>query len=217
MPQKEEQFQNDVILIADDHEIFRAGLADVLRISLGAKRVIAEGRFDDALKRLDDKELTLAIFDLDMPGLDGAHDLARVRRRRPDIRVVVLSGSSDRQDILAALEAGVHGFLVKNQRTEDLIRKLRHVLSGEIYVPPVLAQLPPEKEIVQVESDVPHLLTGGQRQVLELIAEGLSNKEMADRLQLSQGTIKMHIAATFRAIGASNHAQAVSIGRELLA
>ena len=217
MPQKIELGQRDIVLIADDHEIFRAGLAEVLRTELGAKRVIGAGCFEDALAQLNDAELTLAIFDLGMPGLESVRDLVQVRRRRPDIRVVVLSGSTDREDILAALEAGVHGYLVKNQRTDELVGRLKHVLSGEIYVPPILALLPP---VVLTAADQPgkavHPLTSRQRQVLELIAEGLSNKEIADRLSLSEGTVKMHVAATFRAIGASNRAQAVAIGNEYL-
>ncbi len=132
------------ILIADDHEVVRQCLGYVLRRELAAEQVIEAATFDEALERLADRSIFLAIFDLGMPGLEGPGDLAKVRRLRPDMRVVVLSGSESRGDVLAALEPGVRGYLVKNARTEILVKRIRPVLDGEIYVPPVVAELPRE-------------------------------------------------------------------------
>src|SRR5918999_1132731 len=130
------------ILIADDHEVFRFGLSQLLRQELGAERILEAERFEEALGHLRDAALRLVIIDLGMPGLSSPDQLATIRTQRPDVLVVVISGSDAREDILAALAAGVHGYIVKSQRTTALIDKLRYVLGGEIYVPPSLADRP---------------------------------------------------------------------------
>lgn len=210
----------EAILIADDHEVFRFGLASLLRHSLGVGSIVEAERFEDALARLEDARVGLAIFDLGMPGLAGAKDLAEVRMRRPDVKVVVLSASDAREDILEALEAGVHGYLVKSDRTETLVERLRYVLSGEIYVPPALAERParlPEKPEARRAGVLPiETLSDRQRQVLRGLVEGMSNKEIARSLALSEGTVKMHLAALFRTLGASNRAHAAALGKQML-
>ena len=210
----------DTVLIADDHEVFRFGLASLLRHSLGVTSVVEAETFADALARLDDPRVSLAIFDLGMPGLTGPKDLAEVRVRRPEVRVVVLSASEARGDILEALEAGVHGYIVKSERTDSLIERLRYVLSGEIYVPPALADRPsrpPEKVEIRKPGALPlETLSDRQRQVLKGLVEGMSNKEIARSLALSEGTVKMHLAALFRALGASNRAHAAALGKQML-
>jgi DNA-binding NarL/FixJ family response regulator len=210
----------DTVLIADDHEVFRFGLASLLRHSLGVAAVLEAETFEEALARLGDPRVKLAIFDLGMPGLSGPRNLAEVRARRPDVRVVVLSASDAREDILAALEAGVHGYVVKSERTDPLIERLRYVLSGEIYVPPALAERPSrplEKAEARKQGALPlDTLSDRQLQVLRGLVEGMSNKEIARSLALSEGTVKMHLAALFRALGASNRAHAAALGKQML-
>ena len=134
--------------------------------------------------------------------------------------MVVLSASDAREDILEALEAGVHGYIVKSERTDPLIERLRYVLSGEIYVPPALAERPAhpvEKVEVRKPGALPiETLSDRQRQVLKGVVEGMSNKEIARSLALSEGTVKMHLAALFRALGASNRAHAAALGKQML-
>lgn len=203
------------ILIADDHEVFRFGLAEVLRVAMGASRVISVGTFQAALDALSDPELALAICDLRIPGLDDPHLLAQIRHRRPDLRVIVLSGSPHREDILAALEAGVHGYIVKNECTQKLVERIQSIMSGEIYVPPSIAELNSGGHRQQVPREQSHGLTERQLQVLALIAQGHSNKAIAKKLSIAESTVKMHIAATFRAIGAKNRTQAAAIYKKL--
>lgn len=208
------------VLIADDHEVFRFGLAQLLRRSMGVKKVIEAESFAEALKQLDDPDLTLAIFDLGMPGITGPHDLTLVRQRRPGVRVVVLTASESRNDILGSLEAGVHGFIIKSERTDALIARLRYVASGEIYVPPILAESPGAVEPAATGADEleqgEQTLSDRQKDVLRGLVKGLSNKEIARELGLSEGTVKMHIAALFRALGAANRAHAAALGKHLL-
>jgi DNA-binding NarL/FixJ family response regulator len=208
------------ILIADDHEVFRFGLAQLLRQALGAERILEAERFEQALEHLQDEDLRLAIIDLGMPGLANPDQLATIRTQRPDVHVVVISGSDSREDILAALAAGVHGYIVKSQRIQALIDKLRYVLGGEIYVPPSLAERPSPLAAQPTRQAVSRPMTGTlserRRQVLKGLVEGLSNKEIARQLGISEGTVKMHIAALFRLLGATNRTHAVALGKPLL-
>jgi DNA-binding NarL/FixJ family response regulator len=132
----------------------------------------------------------------------------------------VLSGSDDREDILGSLSAGAHGYIVKSDNTDQLIGRLRYILSGEIYVPPVLADL----SLLAAEAAEPNpetqflqkTLSSRQRQVLKGLVEGKSNKQIAKALNISGGTVKNHLVALFRVLGATNRAHAVALGKQLI-
>lgn len=207
------------ILIADDHPLVRAGLAQLLRRCMSPRKIVEAKRFEDVIAHLEASDVALAIVDLGMPGLNRAADLRRIREVSPGTRAVVLSGSTSRADILEALKAGMHGYIVKSQASDELIAKLRHVLSGEVYVPPSLADLTPEA--TPAETHHPTFksqpqLTDRQRQVLTCVVDGKANKEIAQELDIAEGTVKMHLASLFRALGATNRAHAVALGRRHL-
>src|SRR5262245_47967776 len=103
------------VLIADDHQVFRIGLAQLLRRHLKITRLLEAGSFAEAMEHLHNKDVTLAIVDLRMPGLLAPQGIAQMRLLRPEAQIVVLSASDCREDILAALSAGVHGYIVKSQ------------------------------------------------------------------------------------------------------
>jgi DNA-binding NarL/FixJ family response regulator len=214
-----DDFQGTV-LIADDHEVFRIGLVQLLRRSLKVRSFLEAECFAQAIEHLKQKDVTLAIVDLRMPGLSDPKDIARMRLLRPDAQIVVLSASDSRKDILEALSAGVHGYIVKSQHTEQLIDKLRYILSGEIYVPPVLAEWTPEliegMEQTRAVEPVQKCLSSRQREVLKGLVEGKSNKEIAQALNVAEGTVKMHLAALFRVLGATNRAHAAALGQQLI-
>jgi DNA-binding NarL/FixJ family response regulator len=208
------------VLIADDHAVFRMGLVQLLRAGLNVKRFLEAECFAEAAAHLQERDVTLAIIDLGMRDLSTPKDIARLRLLRPDVRVVVVSGSDRRQDILDALAAGVHGYIIKTQPNDQLLEKLRYVLSGEVYVPAILAELLPERAGGQrTDCDLQlagRALSDRQRQVLNGLVEGKSNKEIAQELHVAEGTVKMHLAALFRALGATNRAHAAAIGRQLI-
>lgn len=213
------EFQGTV-LIADDHEVVRLGLVQLLRRSLRARKILQAVSFEEVVAHLEAADVALAIIDLGMPGLTGADDLRRVRDVCPNARFVVLSGSTSRTDILDALAAGMHGYVVKSQTSEELIDKLRYVLSGEIYVPPLLADLALEPEPRSGPQGSARLsaqdLSNRQLQVLKGIVEGKSNKEIAQDLAIAEGTVKMHLANLFRVLGATNRAHAAALGKQLV-
>lgn len=209
------------VLVVDDHAVTRLGLIALLKAEFGVHKAHEAAGLDEALVLLENFSINLAIFDLGMPDLLHASELARVRRLRPGVRLVVLSGSHARHDILAALDAGVHGYIVKSARPEILIEKLRYVMSGEIYVPPGLADLPVAPDLSNVSASVatqgvPCRLSERQLQVLNGLVLGHSNKQIARALKLAEGTVKMHIGALFRALGATNRAHAAALGKRLL-
>lgn len=214
-----------IALVADDHELFRIALSSLLTRRLAFDAVIEAASFDEALERLaETPEVALALFDLGMPGMAGAASLATVRACFPSVRAVVVSGSTRRADILRALEAGVHGYIAKEASAEVLARGLETVVAGQIYVPPFLADLAPDEapppEAVATETPPAPgeaALTPRQREILAFVVKGASNKEIARALRLGEGTVKVHVAALFRALGVHNRSSAAVAGTRILA
>ena len=205
--------EREAILVADDHAVYRYGLALLLKDTLKPLRVIEADNFDTALQMLDGTpDIRLAIFDLAMPGLAGPHQLEQVRRKRPEILVVVLTAYNSRDHVLAAIAAGVHGYIVKSHATDALIASLRRVLAGEISVPPLVAELPPQ---ALAKKPGTSQLSERQQQVLCALIAGKSNKQIADELKVSEGTVKVHIAALMRLLGATNRTHAAALGKQL--
>ncbi|WP_034854444.1 response regulator [Sinorhizobium sojae] len=217
-----------IALIADDDEFFRIALSAILKNQLGFAEVVETGSLDEAIERLADRDdCSVALFDLTMPGMESAASLGAVREVRPDIKVAVVSASSRRSDILTALGAGIHGYVPKSLGAQELAAALRVILNGAIYVPPSLAGQPtgPAKPEPAAPSTAPmetpqkramEFLTPRQREVLFLLVDGLSNKEIARKLRLGEGTVKIHMAALFRSLRVRNRQEAAAAGARLL-
>ena len=216
-----------VALVADDDEFFRMAISSILADRLEVAEVIEVGSLDDALERLGERsDITMALFDLAMPGMQGPANLGAVRETFPDILVAVVSNSRRRQDILTALEAGVHGYVPKGMGVEDLTQALRAILDGTIYVPLLLSKVSPSDpdngggQFPEVDRraapEILARLTPRQRDVLELLVKGQSNKEIARTLDLGEGTVKIHLAALFRNLAVRNRATAAVAGAKLL-
>jgi DNA-binding NarL/FixJ family response regulator len=212
-----------VALIADPDQYFRLALETILTAKLGFSTVLQTASLDEALDQLlKQPEASLSLFELNMPGILSAASLTAVRECFPGARVVVVSTSVRRQDILMALDAGVHGYIPKNVSPGELTTALRMVIDGTIYVPPSVAStasLAVEGQVLATKpqkSSPSDTLTLRQREVLELLMEGKSNKEIARTLNLGEGTVKIHMAALFRAFGVNTRAAAAAAGMQLL-
>lgn len=218
-----EQQQAPTGLIADDDEFFRMAVSAIMLRKLGFARVVETASFDEAVERLEQEErVSLAVFDLSMPGLDSPAALRTIRESFPVEKLAVVSASRDRNDILQSLEAGAHGFVSKSQGAHELQSALQQIMAGTLYVSPVLAELAPGMREPQPDHsplrhgpDLPRL-TPRQRDVLAMLVEGRSNKEIARGLDLGPGTVKVHMAALFRTLGVGNRAAAAVAGAELL-
>ncbi|WP_439574712.1 response regulator [Phreatobacter sp.] len=210
-----------IAIVADDHGLYRMGLALTLRDRLGFDVVEEAASLDEALALLGETDdVALALFDLSMPGMRGAASLAAVRECHPGLPIAVVSGSDARGDVLEALAAGVNGYVPKHLRDDDLVAALRSIMEGAIFVPPTLASAAARSRDEPARPpEAPDLarFTPRQRDVLDLLMQGHSNKEIARALDLGHGTVKIHLAALFRHLGVNNRAAAVAVAAPLLA
>jgi len=211
MPETKSQ-NHRACLIADDHGVFRRGLATLVRDSLDISLILEAEDMPGALGYMSDDRLVLAVIDLRMPGVSGPNDIGQIREVRPDLPLAVVSGSDDRNDMLACLAAGVHGYILKSAEDNEIVEALNQIMGGQIYAPPELA----ESSSSSREESVPKAtLTPRQRDVLDLMVGGKTNKEIARELDLSESTVKIHVAALFRALGVRNRVEAVKAAAEL--
>ncbi|WP_407523114.1 LuxR C-terminal-related transcriptional regulator [Methylobacterium oryzisoli] len=208
-------------VVADDDPFFRIALASILTEHLGVPEIHQVGSLDEALEALAEKpDIRFALFDLDMPGMESPASLSAVRECFPEVLTVVVSGSTEREDVFLALRAGVHGFVPKGSNVESLIQALRMVFDGFVYVPAFVTRTPgggpPEAATPtawrEAAADPTAALTPRQRQVLDLIVAGQSNKEIARSLSLGEGTVKIHVAALLKALGVPNRSAAAAWG-----
>lgn len=213
--------RTDKAVIADDDPFFRIALASILTEHLGMSEVYPVGSLDEALEALAEKpDVRVALFDLAMPGMERPASLSAVRECFPEVLTVVVSGSTEREDVFAALRAGVHGFVPKGSSVESLIQSLQMVFDGFVYVPAFVTRvLEPDSPrskmptvLRETANDATASLTPRQRQVLDLIVAGQSNKEIARSLTLGEGTVKIHVAALLKALGVSNRSAAAAWG-----
>ena len=216
--------QKKIALIADDDEFFRMALATILTSKLKFAEVVQAASLDEGVEKLSARDdISLALFDLAMPGMESPANLRAVRDCFETLRVAVVSSSKNRQDILSALEAGVHGYVPKGLGVADLAHSLQLIVDGVIYVPPSIADLPAQEQPApsrDVAAAPPNAalatLTPRQRGVLELLVQGKSNKAIARDLDLGEGTVKVHMAALFRSLGVRTRTAAAVAGGRLL-
>ena len=198
-------------LIADDHELFRSGLKQLLIDSLGATEVREAETLDQAIDMLTSEGAgDLVLVDLRMPGMSGAEDLAALRDGFPDAKIAVVSAWEERAEIFAALSAGVHGYIPKSLPSQEIAAALRGVLDGRIFVPAAIGKrgAAPAYE-PPVFSATNEKLTLRQKEVLNELLKGQSSKEIARTLGIAEGTVKIHLAAIYRALGVRTRAEAI--------
>ena len=180
---------------------------------------------DEAVEKLSARsDISLALFDLAMPGMESPANLRAVRDCFETLRVAVVSSSKNRRDVLSALEAGVHGYVPKGLGVAELAQALQLIVDGVIYVPPSIANLPSaaqeqpaaSREAASPPKSALAILTPRQRGVLALLVEGKSNKAIARDLELGEGTVKVHMAALFRSLGVRTRTAAAVAGGRLL-
>ncbi|HOI32996.1 MAG: response regulator transcription factor [Bacteroidales bacterium] len=180
------------IIIVDDHEIFRGGLRMVIN-KLGYARVVGEaGDGLEFLKLIEDVETDLVLMDIEMPNMNGIEATKAAMERKPELKIIALTMFKEDAYIQSMMEAGVKGFLIKNISKEVLDRALQAVYNGKTYYSEELwdyfTKAVSKEEKPQEEINI----TPRELEVLELLAEGLSNKEIADRMFVSERTIVGH-------------------------
>lgn len=190
-------------LIIDDHPLYREGLISALRGRLGDVTVSGADSAEDGLAVLDkNPDIELVLIDLRLPGMDGFAALGLYGERFPAVARVVVSGDDDPTLVQRAFAAGASGFIPKSLAVDDVATAIRRVMQGELFVPP--AQEEKTKPAGAAKS-----LTLRQIEVLRLLGEGYTNKEIARSLDITERTAKAHLAAIFEALNAENRTQAV--------
>jgi DNA-binding NarL/FixJ family response regulator len=195
------------ILLADDHVLVRDALKSYIERLAEDATVFAASSFPEALA-IAQREfgLDLVILDLRMPGMNGLEGLVRMREVMPRTPVVIMSGLARPQDIADAMAAGAAGFFPKTLNGTALVAAVRLVLAGERFMPS--ADHAGNGGETQLEDEATSSLTVREREVLDLLTKGLSNKEIARRLELQEVTIKLHVRGICRKLGAKNRTQA---------
>lgn len=203
------------ILIADDHTLFRRGLISLLDES-GEFQVVGEASSGPEAVRLAlERHPDVVLMDVHMPGGGGAAAVAQLRELLPNLPVIMLSVSDKDADLLDAIRAGARGYLLKNAESEELFDALRQVASGQVVLSPALAGVL-FRHIAQDASALakPEMpLSLRELEILRLVATGLTNREIAARLYLSENTVKTHLARILEKLNATSRSQAVEIAR----
>ena len=213
------------VLIADDQRVVRDGLSMLVGLIDGVDVVGSASDGAEAVRLAEAHRPDVVMMDLRMPGVDGIAATADLRQRLPDVRVLVLTTYADEDTVLPALRAGALGYLTKDASAEQIEAAIRAVHAGQTHLDPaVQAQLvatvtsEPGGAVAGAGAEVgaggagqalPCGLTSREAEVLTLLASGLSNAEIAQRLNLSNATVKTHINRIFAKTGARDRAQAV--------
>ncbi|HCB50760.1 MAG TPA: DNA-binding response regulator, partial [Chloroflexi bacterium] len=197
--------ENIRILIADDHPIVRQGLSDLL-IPRNGMTVVGEaenGR--QAVEMAQQLKPDLILMDMIMPELNGAEATALIRDTDPGARILILTSFGNEDILEEALQAGAQGFLLKDSQPDDLLQAVRTVYQGQLILPPhlVLKLIKKPGPKVELEAD----LTDREREVMFAVEQGMSNKEIAEQLNISINTVRSHISNMLKKLNFTNRTQ----------
>jgi two-component system NarL family response regulator len=198
------------VLIVDDHPIVREGVSTVLERERDIEVVGMAGTIDEGLQLVASRHPDVVLLDLKLPGAEAGDSVAAFVRQSGSIIVFTAYDADD--DVFRAIRDGARGYLLKGSAAADIVDAIRQVHAGNSYLSPRVA--------AKLVSDVAHprarggLLSARERGVLRLVAAGLSNRQIAETLSLSERTIKFHVTAILNKLGADNRAQAVALAAE---
>lgn len=201
------------ILIADDHALFRDELSSRLEKINPDVVLMQASSFSQALKILEKEvDLDMIIVDLDMPDMQWEEGIKILKQKSDEINIVVISASEDMRQIRKILQSGIKGYIPKRLESQTMHNALKLIVEGGIYIPPALVENNSEFSNNNRRSKT---LTNRQSQVLDLIAEGKSNKQIAYEMGVSEATVKLHINALLRSLKVNNRTQAVVTAQKM--
>ncbi|MFY0407778.1 response regulator [Solicola sp. PLA-1-18] len=200
------------VLLADDHQLVRAGLAALVDAAPDLEVVAQAANGQEAVDLAATTGPDVVLMDLSMPVMDGVEATRRMTAAQPGVRVVVLTSFSDQARVSAALESGAVGYLLKDCEPHELIAAVRNAAAGHAPIDPrVASALLPRRRPAPGEA-----MSGREREVLLLIAQGLANKQIARRLGITERTVKAHAGNVFRHIGVADRTSAALWARDHL-
>ena len=192
------------ITIIDDHAMFRAGLRMLINANMPELMVSEAGSLSEATQK-GAPSPDVVLLDIQLPGLNGMEGIALLQRRWPEVPVVMLSSQDDPDTAVEAVSRGASCFVSKAETAERIVQTLARLLNGETLSPPTEERVDPSSL----------RLTPRQCEVLELLCQGLSNKLIARRLEVSENTVRWHVQAILEALGVSSRAEAAFAARTL--
>ncbi len=205
------------VFLLDDHEIVRRGIADLLDAEVGIEVVGEAGSAAEALRRIPATRPDVAILDARLPDGSGIDVCRDIRSSHPEVRCVILTSYDDNDAVFAAVMAGASGYLLKQIRGTSLVDAIRQVAAGGSLLDPVATA----RLLARLRDEAPHdprlaSLTEREREILGLIAEGMTNREIGTRLFLAEKTVKNYVSALLAKLGMQRRTQAAVYGAEVL-
>jgi DNA-binding NarL/FixJ family response regulator len=200
------------ILVVDDHPVVRGGLVAVLEDESEFQVVGAAGSAEEATALAERHAPEVVLLDLEMPGMDGVEAIPRLADAAPAARVLVFTAYDTDERVFGAIRAGARGYLLKGASAEEIARAVRVVHAGGSYLEPRVAA----KVMAQVGAPgrATNVLSPREREVLQLVAEGLSNKQIARSLSITERTVKFHVSSILSKLGAGNRTEAVTLAAQ---
>jgi len=197
------------VVLADDHTVVREGIRRILETVKDIHVIAEAGDGSQAIEAIAEAKPDVAVLDIRMPKASGIDVTRWVRENAPSTAVLVLSAYDDDPYVLAVLEAGANGYVLKNADAEDIIRAVRAVHEGKSALDPEIAKKVLRRVSNLQQEPVPESLTGRERQVLELVAKGHTNKAIGSALGISPRTIQGHLAKIFGKLQVESRTEAV--------
>ncbi|MCR4434528.1 MAG: response regulator transcription factor [Clostridiales bacterium] len=200
------------VMIADDHSMFRQGLKQILELENDIVVIAQASNGDEAVKLAREKKPDVILMDINMPSTNGLQAIKELRQENSGSKIIVLTIHQDREYLFKTLQMGAEGYLLKDAEPAVLIEAIRNVVKGQSYIQPNMT-----KELVKEfnrvtlrerEKNDENCLTMREVEVLELIAEGMINKEIARQLYISEKTVKNHVSNIFKKLNVSDRTQA---------
>jgi len=204
-----------LVLLADDHAMVRDGLKPFLEPLATDLIIVEAGDFAAVREVVAKQKPDLSIVDLKMPGLSSIEDIGALKRLAPAMKLVVLSGSVERSDVVRAFELGLSGYLPKSLTGAAITHALQLVLSGEVHFPSSILMQAAESPTSGLPSDNPfRVLSPRELDIVTHLVGGAPNKEIANRLGLTEITVKAHLRSVFRKMSVTNRTQLVVMAIE---
>ncbi len=199
------------ILIVDDHPVVREGIGAMLKREPDFKIIGEASNGVEAVDRALELMPDIVLMDLRMPEMDGVEAIERIKAQRPDIKFIILTTYSDDEYIFKGIAAGARAYLLKDAPREELFKAIRAVSRGESLIQPVVASKVLDK-LAELSRKTPAMDTLSDREieVLQLMAKGVSNKDIADQLSITQSTVKTHITSIFQKLNVTTRTEAVT-------
>ena len=198
------------VMLVDDHTVVRDGLSAVLMVNEDLELVAEAGNGEEAIRKCELERPDVVLMDLMMPVIDGVEATRAIMERAPGTKIIALTSYKEKELVEGALKAGAIGYLLKNVSAGDLVNAIRNAMLGQPSLSPEATQALIQG-ISRPSMEIGHDLTERERSILALMAEGASNAEIADRLIVSQSTVKFHVSNILSKLGVTSRTEAVAL------